>query len=69
MGLQDLHDTIHQMSDRDLLEAIWASESAYKDGDSEDRSHDHRQHLSRNELERVYILAQRRFELSAARPR
>ena len=60
----DLESTdISQLSDDELLEAVWAMESQYKpSGYSQDH---HRRHLSRTELENVFRLVQQRARLRA----
>ena len=49
------------MSKGDLLKAIWTCESVYRTDVDPDR--DHRQFLSRDELELVFTLVQRRAKL------
>jgi hypothetical protein len=58
-------DDIRKMSARELLETIWAAESVYKDKAEDDYQHDHRQFLTREELETVVFLARRRAQMSA----
>ncbi len=57
-------ELIEQMTNLELLEAIWSFESTYKE-DEDDHVHDHRRYLQRSELKTIFHLARRRAQLKA----
>jgi len=56
-ALQWTQETLEPLSNRELLEAIWAIEATYK-GERDEPYRDHRLYLSREELVRVFFLVQ-----------
>ena len=67
LSWQRSDDDIRNMSSRELLETIWAAESVYRDQDVDDHVHDHRQFLTREELQTVVFLARRRAQLGTTK--
>lgn len=55
-------EQVDQMTDVELLEAVWALEATYKQN-THDHARDHRRYLRRVELERIFQLARRRAQL------